>query len=208
MAKSKTVTVPDMIEASTDTPAAALAILRKHLKSGIGERYESRTNYLKVILDGNSKNVEIIAQAKETQWRVLNYAILLLIAVTGAVQLIRALLPGDIYKAVVGASAAVCIALIYYAARKMIAKISDDLAFYREHRRINEEMLNITVGIQTLANKVVSSRREALTSKHDFSFSAEENRLIFTKWVNHITTGSAVVALIVYELLVWTATKA
>ena len=208
MAKSKKVTVPDMIEAHSDTPAAALELLRKHLKSGIGERYESRTNYLRIIMDRNTKNVELIAQVKDTQWKVAYYAILLFAAVTGAVQLIRALLPGDIWwRAIAGAAVAVSIAMVYYAARKMMAKISDDLVFFREHSKLNEEMLNITVGIHALANKVVSSRREALQSKHDFSFSAEENKLIFSDWINGITAGSAIVALIVCELLVWAGTR-
>ncbi len=207
MAKSKKVTVPDMIEAHNDTPAAALELLRKHLKSGIGERYESRTNYLKVIMDRNTKNVEIIAQVKETQWRVAYYAILLFAAVTGAVQLIRASLQEDIWRVIAGAAAALGIALVYYAARKMMARIGNDLAFFREHGKLNEEMLNVTVGIHALANKVVSSRREALQSRHDFSFSFEESRLIFADWINGITAGSAVAALIVCEILVWAGTK-
>jgi hypothetical protein len=89
----------------------------------------------------------------------------------------------------------------------MMAKIWDDLVFLREHGKLNEEMLNITVGIHALANKVVSSRREALQSKHDFSFSSEESRLIFTTWINGVTTGSFILALIVCELLVWIGTR-
>jgi hypothetical protein len=208
MAKGKKVTVPDMIEAHSETPAAALELLRKHLKSGIGERYESRTNYLKVVMDRSTKNVELVAQVKETQWRVAYYAILLFAAVTGAVQLMRPLLPGDIWwRAIAGAVAAASLVLVLYAARKMMAKIWDDLVFLREHGKLNEEMLNITVGIHALANKVVSSRREALQSKHDFSFSSEESRLIFTTWINGVTTGSFILALIVCELLVWIGTR-
>ncbi len=208
MAKSKKVTVPDMIEAHGDTPAAALEVLRKHLKSGIGERYESRTNYLKVIMDRNTKNVELVAQVKETQWRVAYYAILLFIAVTGAVQLIRALLPADIWwRAIAGAAAALSLALVFYAGQKMMAKIGGDLALLREHGKLNEEMLNITVGIHLLASRVVSSRREALQSRHDFSLGAEEDRLIFTNWIQGITTGSFLFALIVCELLIWIGTR-
>lgn len=205
MAKSKKVTVPEIIEATTDSPAAALAALRKHLKSGIGERYESRTNYLKVILDRNTKNVQIIAQARDTQWRVMIHAILLFIASTGAVQLTRLLMPGIIYKAIVGAAAAIGIALIYYAARRMMGRIRDDIALYREHGKLNEEMLNMTVGIQTLANKVVSSRKDVLSSRHDFTFSTEENQLTFARWMNRVMAGSAIAALLVSELLVWSS---
>ena len=205
MARSNKVTVPEIIASAADSPAAALAALRKHLKSGIGERYESRTNYLKVILDRTTKNAELIAQAKDSQWRVVNNAILLFIAVTGAVQLTRTLAPGIVYKAVIGAAAAISIALIYYVARKMMGKIGDDVAFYREHGKLNEEMLNMTVGIQTLANKVVITRNEALSSKHDFFFGAEENRLTFTSWMNRITMGSAIAALAVCELLIWSS---
>jgi hypothetical protein len=203
MARSSKVTVPEIIESAADSPAAALAALRKHLKSGIGERYESRTSYLKVILDRATKNVEIIAQAKDTQWRVINVVILLLAAVTAAVQLTHLLWPGIIYRAVVGAAAAVGIALIYYAGRKMMGNINGDIAFYREHGKLNEEMLNMTVGIPTLANKVVMSRNEALSSKHGFFFTAEENRLTFANWMNRIAAGAAIAALAVCEMLVW-----
>ncbi|MGO9308057.1 MAG: hypothetical protein ACLQDL_03425 [Spirochaetia bacterium] len=208
MAKSKKVTVPDMIEAHSETPAAALELLRKHLKSGIGERYESRTNYLAVIMDRNTKNVALIAQLKDTQWRVAYYAILLFAAVTGAVQLVRALVPEDIWwRAIAGAAAAVSLFLVFYASKKMMDKIVDDLALLREHSKLNEEMLNITVGIHILANKVVSSRREALQGRHDFSLSAEENRLIFANGIHAVMTGSFVFALIVCQLLVWTGTR-
>jgi hypothetical protein len=195
MARSSKVTVPEIIESAADSPAAALAALRKHLKSGIGERYESRTNYLGVILDRVTKNVEIIARARDSQWRVIHGAILLLVAVTAAVQLMHALVPGIMYRAVVGAAAAVGIALIYATGRNMMEKINGDIAFYREHGKLNEEMLNMTVGIPTLANKVITSRNEALSSRHDTSFSAEESRLTFTRWMNRTMAGAAVAAL-------------
>jgi hypothetical protein len=203
MARNSKVTVPEIIESAADSPAAALAALRKHLKSGVGERYESRTSYLRVILDRNTKNFEIIAHARDSQWRVINGVILLLAAVTAAVQLTHQLWPGIVFKAVVGAASAAGILLIYSAGRKMMGSINSDIAFYREHGKLNEEMLNMTVGIHALANKVVAARNEALSSRHDVFFTAEENRLTFTSWMNRIMTGTAIAALAVCEMLVW-----
>jgi hypothetical protein len=180
-----------------------LAALRKHLKSGIGERYESRTNYLTVILDRNTKNVQIIARAKDTQWKVVICALLLFIAIAAAVQLTHRLMAGLVYETIVGAGAAIGVALIWYVARNMMVTIEHDLAFYREHGRLNDEMLNMTVGIQALASKVVSTRREALSSRHDFSSGAEDNRLTFTPWLNGIIGGAAIAALLVCQLIIW-----
>ena len=104
MAQSRKITVPEIIASAADSPAAALAALRKHLKSGIGERYESRTSYMRVIMDRSSKNIENIAGARDTQWRIINHAILLLVAVTGAVYLTHSLIPGIIYRIALGAA--------------------------------------------------------------------------------------------------------
>jgi hypothetical protein len=162
---------------------------------------------LKVILDIHTKNADLIAQAKDTQWRVQSFAILLFVVVTGAVQLTRALWSGNIYRTVLGAGAAVCVGVIYYAARKIMGRVNDELIFYREYSKINEEMLNITVGIHALANKAVSSRREALSGIRDFAVTPEENRAEFTLWMYRLLAGSAFLAFLVCELLVWAGTK-
>ena len=201
-ARRKT-SIPELVAEKKDTAEAAFSELSKHLKSAIGDPYNTRQNYLAVLLDRNTKNVELIAQVKVTQWRVVNYAVLMVVAVTGAVQLVRDLIHADWYRIAVAAVAALSIILIYLVARLMMDKIESDLAFYREHSRLNEEMLNLTIGIQRLANHVVSLRKKALGVRHDFERSAEENRGVFTRWLYAIVAGSSVIALLVSQLLIW-----
>jgi hypothetical protein len=203
MARNRKVTLPEIMEAATDSPAAALGILRKHLKSAIGERYESRTNYLNAILDRNTKNLEQIARAEDTQWKTANRALILYIAIVAAVQLTRTLMTGYVSKAVLGTAAAIGILLVFLAALRMLRTVQSDLALYQETGRLNEEMLNMTVGINALASRVISSRREALSGKHELMHRAGESRSIVVRWTQRMTAGCAVAACAVCELLIW-----
>jgi len=203
MARSRKVTVPEIMEAASDSPAAALGILRKHLKSAVGERYESRTNFLQVILERSMQNRDQIARAEEMLWKTANRAFLLFAAATAAVLLTRALMPGYIYKVILGAAAAAAILLAFLASRKMLQTIQSDLALYQETGKLNEEMLNMTIGINALASKVISSRREALSSRHEPMYSAAESRSISVRWTGRAIAGCAAAACAVCEVLVW-----
>jgi glucan phosphoethanolaminetransferase (alkaline phosphatase superfamily) len=203
MSAKRRVSVPELIAQESDSPAAAFAALSKHLKSGVGEPYSTRKNYLKVLMDLNTKNVELIAQAKAVQWRLVSYAVVLVIAVTAAVQLARNLLNDDWYRIAISAGCLVAIAFVYVVARTMLEKVETDLALYREHSKLNEEMLNLTIGIHKLANRVISLRGQALSSKHDFDYSVQESRRTFTLWLHAIVTGSTIIALAVCQLLIW-----
>jgi hypothetical protein len=203
MSARRRVSVPELIAQEDDSPAAAFAALSKHLKSGVGEPYNSRKNHLKVLMDRNTKNVELIAQAKVVQWRLVGYAIVLFIAMTLAVQLVRNLLNDDWYRIAIAAGCFASIAFAYVVAKMMMDKVEVDLALYREHSKLNEEMLNLTIGIPKLASRVVSLRGQALSSKHDFDYSAQENRRSFTLWLYALVAGSATIALAVCQLLIW-----
>jgi hypothetical protein len=198
-------TIPQMVADGKHTAESAFVELGRHLKSAVGDPYNNRQNYLTVIMDRNTKTVDLIAQIKVTQWRVVNYAVLLVIAVTGAVQLVRMLIHTDWYKIALSAFSIVTIALVYIVAKTMMDKIESDLAFCREHTKLNEEMMNLTTGIQLLANRVVSLRKKDLAPKHNFEVSALENRNAFTIWLYAIILGSSVVACLVSQLLIWTA---
>ena len=208
MARNRKVTVPEIMEAASDSPAAALGNLRKHLKSAIGERYESRTNYLRAILERNTRNLDLAARAEEMQWKTANRALLLFAAVTAAAQLTRALMTGYVYKAVLGAAAGAAILFVFLASRTMLRTIQSDLAMYQETGRLNEEMLNMTLGINALAGKVISSRQEAMSSRHEPAYSAGESKSIFNRWAGRVTVCCAAAACAVCELLIWSVPTA
>jgi hypothetical protein len=208
MAKTgKKISIPELVEAKKSTPEQAIAFLRKHLKTGTTDTYQTKDNYFNEILDRNEKNAKLISETKATQWKIINYSILMYIAVNGAVQLTRAL-AGDLeYRIILSAVTALLLVLIYFVARRMMDKTEEDLSFYREHSKINEDMLNMTTGLQRLANEVVSARRPDLAEKHGFAFCAMQNQKIFTTWLYRVLAGSGVMALAVAELLIW-STKA
>jgi uncharacterized protein with PQ loop repeat len=204
MAKTrKRVKIPDLLKFKQREPDEALALLRKHLKTAAGGSYHTVGTYFTEILDRNDKNAQVIGQIKDLQWRIVNYCVLLYVAIVGAVQLTKGTftnLPNCIVAAVVSF---VSMVLIYYVARRMMDKTVEDLAFYREHSRVNEEMLSITSGLQLLANEVVSSRRPDLRNKHEFSYSADQNSKVFTNWLGRIMVGAGIVALAVSQVLIW-----
>jgi hypothetical protein len=123
MSAKRRVSVPELIAQESDSPAAAFAALSKHLKSGVGEPYSTRKNYLKVLMDLNTKNVQLIAQAKEVQWRLVGYAVVLVIAVAAAVQLARSLLNDDWYRIGISAGCLAAITFVYIAVRTMMDKV-------------------------------------------------------------------------------------
>jgi hypothetical protein len=181
----------------------ALASMRKYLKSSPGEAYQTKGNILAQIMDRNSKNVTLIAETKLTQWRIVNYSILLFAAIAGSIRLITplSLLVG--YKICLSIGAAVIMTLAFYVARKMMDKVNEDFDLYRQHSKLNEEMLCLTVGMPAVAIAVVSARRPDLAPKHDFSQSAQQNRAVFSDWLDRIIAGSGIVALVVAQLIVW-----
>lgn len=199
----KRVTIPELLESSNQSPEQALAALRRHLKSGAGDAFQTKGNFLSEILDRNEKNAEIIAQTKATQWKIRNYAILLYVAVVGAIRLTNALNNTWAYEVALSAVTAVLIVLIYVVARRMMDKTEEDLAFYRAHSRVNEDMLNATTGTQKLANAVVSARNPEFAEKHDFSESAKSNRKVFSIWLYRILLGAGVIAMAVAEAMIW-----
>ncbi len=199
----KIVRIPDLLKAKQRDPDEAIALLRKHLKTGTAGSYHTVGMYFTEILDRNEKNAQIIAQIKDMQWRIVNYCILLYVAIVGAVQLTKGIFTNLLNFIVATAVASISTMLIYYVARRMIDKTVEDLAFYREHSKINEEMLSITTGLQLLANEVVSSRHPELRNKHNFSYSADQNSKVFTHWLERIMVGAGIVAVAVSQILIW-----
>jgi len=201
--RRRVVSIADLLKGRQREPDEALTLLRKHLKAAAGGRYHTTGNYFAEILDRNEKNAQIIAEIKDVQWRITNYCILLYVAVAGAVQLTKGMSRDWLYYLVSALIAVVSIGLVYYVARRMMDKTVGDLAFYREHSRVNEEMLNMTTGLQQLANELVSRRRPDMRNKHDFSYSADQNSTVFTEWLRRIMIGAGIVALAVTQVLIW-----
>ena len=180
-----------------------LDCLRKYLRNEQKDKYKTKVNFFTELIDRNSKNGTIISEIKETQWRITNYSVLLNVAAVGAIQLSKDLNTSLTYKIVLTIIIAIINVLIYFVSFRMMEKTEEDLDFYRQHSRVNEDMLNITTGLQNLANRIVSSRRPDLAPKHDFDESALQNRKIFSKWLFRIILGAGIVSFVISAALLW-----
>jgi hypothetical protein len=199
VAKSRKITsIPELVEDEKKGPEQAIAALRKHLKSGTGIPYPVKSNYLTEIFARRDANVKRISEAKRTQWRIASFSLLLIVAVTGAVLITRHLAQALAYTVAFSAVAALAIALICWVARKMLDITEADLRFYREHGKLNEEMLNTTLGIDKLAAAVVSARQPEFEDRRSFG-----NGAALAGWLYGSIVGAAVIAFAVSELLIW-----
>jgi hypothetical protein len=204
MAKSrKMTTIPELVEDEKQGPEHAIAAVRKHLKSGTGDPYTARNNLLAGILDRNRRNEKLVAEAKRTQWRIANLSLLLSVAVTGGVLVSRHLLPAIWYTAALSAAAAVAFVLICWMARRMLDRTVEDLRYYREHARLNEEMLTMTVGIEKLATAVISARQPDFEGRRFFLNAAGRDKAGFAGWLYGMIVGTAVTAFAVSQVLAW-----
>ena len=199
MAKSrKIVSIPELVEDEKKGPEQALAALRKQLKSATGAPYQLKSSYLTDIFERRDANVKRMSEAKRTQWRIANCSILLAAAVTGAVLVTRHLSSTIAYTASIAAAAAVSMALICWAARKMLDATEEDLRFYGEHARLNEDMLNATLGIDKLAAAVVAARQPAFEDRR-----SSWNGAALAGWLYGMVVAAAVIAFAASELLIW-----
>jgi hypothetical protein len=202
MAKSRKITtITELVEDEKKGPEQAMAALRKHLKTGTGAPYNQRGNYVAEMLARSAANAASVAQVKATQWRVACGAILLSAAVAAAVQLSRHLLDSLVYRAVLTGVAALAIALVCWAAKKMMDRTAGDLGYYREHAKLNEEMLNLTLGIGKLAAGVVAARRPEMEDRRPYG-GEEDNRSV-TRLLYGLVIGAAVLAAGLSALLAW-----
>jgi hypothetical protein len=204
MAKSRRrVYISELVKADHSEFDEAFTKLRRHLKSGTGSPYQSKPNYLTAIFDLNNNNTKMISEIKFIQWRIINYSILLFIAVIGALQITNALFSTIVFKFIITSCIAISLSLIYFVAIRMMNKTNEDLDFYREHSKLNEEMLDVTLGLPNLINNVVSSRRPEFKAKHDFEISAFDNRMTFTIWLYRILAGSFILSFLVSVSIIW-----
>jgi hypothetical protein len=150
-----------------------------------------------------SSNARIISEAKQTQWRVANYTILLIAAAVGATRM----LPIDKMplwsKHLASLSVFAILGLILLVSVGMLRKTMEDLSFYRAHSKLNEELLNLATGLQCHSNAVVSARHPDMAAKHDFSISAKQNQSVFERWIQGVVIGASITAMIVTQVLIW-----
>ncbi len=205
MPARKKTTVPELIENEKTTSSAVIAALRKQLKSAVGEPYQTKANYLHVVMAIDEKNFSMVSELRTFQWRIVTYTVALYVAIAGAVQLVKGTFVSDLYKACLSGGVAVCIVLIYVAAKNMLDKIEEDWRVCREHRKLNDEMNNMTIGIEVLAKRIVTLRERELRRDQDFTYNAEESRKVLTEWLYRSVFGVGIVALAVCGLLIWTA---
>jgi hypothetical protein len=194
-------TIPDLVEDEKKGPEQAMAALRKHLKTGVGAPYNDRGNFVADVLARCAANAKSIAQAKALQWRIACGAILLSAAVAAAVQLSRHLMDMLAYRTALTAVAVIAIVLVCWAAKKMLDRTTGDLSYYREQAKVNEEMMNVTLGIGKLASAVVAARRPDMEDRRPYG--EEEDIRSVTGLLYAMVVGAGVLAAGLSALLAW-----
>ncbi len=204
MAKSKRkVYIKELVEADHSEVDKEFINLRKHLKSGTGSPFQTKPNFLTAIYDRSNKNMAMISEARSVRWRIFVYATLLFMAVVAAVKLTAGLSTAMTYKVVISAVAGLSLILMYFAAFRLLDRMGENLDFLNEHARLNEEMLGVTLGMQKLANDVVSSRRPGLRIRHDFSAGVHQEEKSFAAWLYGILAGMLALSMAVSAAVIW-----
>jgi hypothetical protein len=193
--------IPDLVEDEKKGPEQAMAALRKHLKTGVGTPYNDRSNFVADVLARCAANAKSIAHARALQWRIACSAILLSAAVAAAVQLSRHLMDLLAYRAALTGVAAVAIALVCWVAKKLMDRTAGDLSYYREQAKVNEEMMNVTLGIGKLASAVVAARRPDMEDRRPYG--EEEDIRSVTGLLYALVVGAGVLAAALSALLAW-----
>jgi hypothetical protein len=195
--------IKELVEDDHSETDHAFINLRKHLKSGTGSPYQAKPNFITAILDRDGKTEAAASENKALQWRIMGLAVALFFAVTAAVALTHSLSATLLFKGILSGCAAVSLALVLVAAIAMLDRTRMDLDFIREHGKLNEEMLNLTLGLQKLVNDTVASRRPEFRIRCDYAGNAYMERKAVIPWLYGICSGSFAFALLVCGALIW-----
>jgi hypothetical protein len=105
------------------------------------------------------------------------------------------------YRAALTGVAAVAIALVCWVAKKLMDRTAGDLSYYREQAKVNEEMMNVTLGIGKLASAVVAARRPDMEDRRPYG--EEEDIRSVTGLLYALVVGAGVLAAALSALLAW-----
>jgi hypothetical protein len=196
----KKITIQDLIHGNDPT----------ELRTRLGTLIESsrRNPETKRILHSEISDkiheiARVVSEVKNVQWRITNYAVLLSAATIGLAKVFDYTKMGWCLRLFLSAVALSVVATIIGIALGMLAKTEKDLGYYRAHSKLAEECLNRLTSLLTLSNEIVVSEESSFLRKPDFTYSARENRVIFSVWFFVIVCLSGAFSGLVDIYLIW-----
>jgi hypothetical protein len=145
----------------------------------------------------------VISEVKNVQWRITNYAVLLSAATIGLAKLFDYTEMEWCLRLLLSAVAISIVASIIGIALRMLAKSEKDLGYYRAHSKLAEECLDRLTSLLTLSNEIVVSEDSSFLRKPDFTYSARENRVIFSVWFFVVVCLVGVFSALADVYLIW-----
>ena len=146
---------------------------------------------------------QVVSEVKNVQWRITNYAVLLSAATIGLAKVFDYTKMDWCVRLILSAVAFSVVATIIGIALRMLAKAEKDLGYYRAHSKLAEECLNRLTSLLTLSNEIVISEDSSFLRKPDFTYSARENRAIFSVWFFVIVGLSGAFSALADIYLIW-----
>jgi hypothetical protein len=145
----------------------------------------------------------IISEVKGVQWKVTNYAILIMAATIAASQILNYSGVDSFVRLVFSEIALVLVGLLLVISLRMIWKTETDLKYYRAHVVLTEMIQDRICGMLSLTNSIVTEEHPELRRKPDQTSSAQENRTIFTVWFYTLIAASGAITLAIHFYLIW-----
>ncbi len=204
MAKAqRKVYIKELVEDDHSQADRAFINLRKHLKAGTGSPFQTKPNYVAAIFELTRKNDKAVSEIKSTQWRILFFTVLLLAAAIAAVRIIPVSQMIELARIIISAGTLVALTLIYLTANMMMYKTNEDLDLHAELAKVQDEMLDVTLGLPKLIGDVVASRRPEYKIRLDFTANSYHGKKSFTVWINRILAGAYILALVIAAGVIW-----
>ena len=192
--------IQDLMQASDPTA------LRARLSTLIGSARrnpEAKGILHSEISDKIHDIARVISEVKTVQWRITNYAVLLSAATIGLAKVFDYTKMEWCLRLLLSAIAVSVVASIMGIALRMLAKTEKDLGYCRAHSKLAEECLDRLTSLLTLSNEIVVSEDSSFLKKPDFTYSARENRAIFSVWFFVIVCLSGVFSALADVYLIW-----
>jgi hypothetical protein len=154
--------------------------------------------------DGLAK---IISEIKAVQWKIVNYAVLLFAAIIGIFKIIKLSYNDNCTLVIQITIYLLLICAVIWFSIRMFNKTEKDFEYYREHSRLNEQLLRETTGILYHAIEYIRMKNKNLRDRPDFKKSAIENRDIYSKSFYIIIIVSGILSILLVYYLIFIETK-
>jgi hypothetical protein len=146
---------------------------------------------------------QIISEIKSVQWKIVNFTVLIFIAIIGLCQLIVLRQNNLIAKSIICFGLCILTYIIYLFSIEMLFKTENDLKLYRGLTELNENLMSEITGIIDNSNEYIKLKLQDTNDRFDFEFSRKENTKYFTKPFLFIVSISGLITciLIIYLVL-------